>query len=134
MYRKGEAVPAQDKGELMHSWLGRWQDVGWSIRITPRLTETQWEKYGARAQECWDSERLTYDAQKSLELLNALFPTHALSLTWPKCTYRMKQPRMGKTPLIVVCNGQAQHTETKTLDVTGARVGIARCDRHRGLL
>jgi hypothetical protein len=134
MYRKGEAIPAQDKSELSHSWLGRWQDVGWAIRITPRLTEAQWGQYGNQADQCWDHVALNYDPDKTLELLHALFPTHELALTWPKCTYRSTTPRAGSTPLHATCGAQAKHTEVRVIDVTGARVGIARCDEHRGQL
>lgn len=122
-YQKAQPVPAP-LPQLEYSWLGRWADAGWAIRITPRLNDNQWDKFSARAEETWDEAALNYSPDKSLELLHALFPTHTLALTWPKC---------GKRTDAGLCGAQAQHTEVRT-DVTGARVGIARCDAHQGQL
>lgn len=132
MYKKSE--PVTKAPELDHSWLGRYQDVGWAIRITPRLTKEQWSEWGQRTEEAWDYVSLNYNAHKSLELLHQLFPTHQLALTWPKCGYRVKVPRSGQTPVYQPCGAQAQHTEVHQRDVNGARVGIARCDQHKGQL
>jgi hypothetical protein len=122
-YQKAEPVP--DPGpQLDHSWLGRWQDVGWAIRITPRLNDSQWKVFGLVADDTWDEEKLSYSADKSLEVLHRLFPRHELALTWPKC---------GKWTGSETCGAQARHTQVM-VDATGARVGIARCGVHRGQL
>lgn len=123
-YQKAQPVPAP-LPQLEYSWLGRWADVGWAIRITPRLNDSQWKVFGLVANDdTWDEEKLNYSAEKSLEVLHRLFPRHELALTWPKC---------GKWTDAGLCGAQAQHTEVRT-DVTGARVGIARCDAHQGQL
>lgn len=131
-YQKSSEVEVPPAGEC--SWLGRFQDAGWSVRIHPRLNDSQWKVFGERAEETWDATRFAYDPVKSLELLGELFPRHTLALMWPKCGYRTAHGRVGQPPVYVVCNAQARHTETKVVDVTGARVGIARCDEHQGQL
>lgn len=122
MYKKSE--PVTKAPELDHSWLGRWQDVGWAIRITPRLNDSQWKVFGLVAEETWDEEKLNYSAEKSLEVLHRLFPRYELALTWPKC---------GKWTDSGLCGAQARHTQVM-VDASGARVGIARCDAHQGQL
>lgn len=132
--RKATAVPPAPKGEEV-SWLGRWQDVGWAIRIHPRLKPEQWDTYGKRASECWDGDRFTYDPLKTMELLAVLFPAHELVLKWPTCGKRLNAGRsLSGLPVRTICGAMAKHTEVHTLDVNGARVGIARCDEHRGQL
>lgn len=119
------------------SWLGRWQDVGWAIRITPRLGDSDWKVFELRAEETWDPSSLNYDAMKSLELLGELFPRCELSLVWPRCgkrTVGQRTARIGRVPAVEVCGAMAKHTDTHIKDVTGARVGIARCDAHQGQL
>lgn len=128
-----EEIP-EGGGAIQFSWLGSFADTGWAIKIYPRLSEEQWRAYSRRANEAWDKEAFGYDATKALELLHGLFPTHQLSLKWPKCTYRIRRDRPGRLPLYDICGAQARHTEVRTEDVTGARVGIARCDEHRGQL
>jgi hypothetical protein len=132
--RKAEDVVPDDRPSSEFSWLGKWQEMGWAIRIYPKLTDDQWVSYGRRAGNCWDKGAFRYDPVKCLELLHELFPSHDLVLKWPRCTYRTKQERVGKVPLYLVCDAQAKHTEVRAQDVTGARVGIARCDDHKGLL
>lgn len=134
LVRKATAVPPALR-ETEYSWLGRWSDIGWSIRIHPRLTPTQWDVYGKRAEECWDPAMRNYNPVKTMELLAALFPTHELVLKWPTCGKRLEAGNGVKgLPVRTICGAQAQHTEVQTLDVNGARVGIARCDAHRGQL
>lgn len=131
--RKAEEVVATPDSD--HSWLGRWADVGWAVRITPRLTEEQWGPFYARAEETWNPHTLNYDPMKSLELLQELLPKHDLALVWPKCGKRVEVYVRDKgRRMVSVCGAQAQHTEVHQRDVNGARVGIARCDRHRGQL
>lgn len=132
-YQKAETVDAQT-GELDHSWLGRYQDVGWAIRITPRLTDGQWQLWSQRADETWDYTVLNYDPHKALELLGELFPRHTVSLTWPKCGKRHSVRKADGKRYTDICGTQAKHTEVHVRDVNGAKVGIARCDRHRGQL
>lgn len=128
-----EEVPAGDAC----SWLGKFANNGWAIRIMPRLNDRQWEAYGRRAGETWDGATLSYDAVRSLELLQSMFPRHTLVLKWPTCTKRTLSGavRTGAgLPVFAVCGAQAQYTDTKLRDVNGALVAIARCDQHRGQL
>lgn len=125
----GKGITTED-----HSNLGRWRDNGWNIAITPRLTDAEWDFFGRRAEECWSDNTHQYDVHRTLTVLNQLFPTKRKAISWPPCTYRSRTEREGKTPIYLVCDGEAQHTDTHAVDVTGAQVAIARCDVHRGLL
>lgn len=125
----------RSRGSEDHSWLGRWADVGWAIKIGRKLKDEEWSWFGLRAEETWDEELNGYSAEKSLALLGELFPGVALDLVWPKCAYRTLQPlSAGGHHLWVVCDNTAKHTETQARDVLGNRVAIARCERHRGQL
>lgn len=132
--RRAGPVDEDPRPVTEFSWLGKWVDCGWSIRIHPHLTGAEWAKYSPRADEGWDTEASVFSPTKTLDLLHDLFPTHELHLTWPKCTYRSRTPRHGKTPLFVVCGAQARYTEVRAEDVAGNKVAIARCDAHRGQL
>lgn len=121
------------------SWLGRWSDVGWSIRIEPKLTQEQWDRYALRAEECWDEATRNYDPLKTLELLGSLLPTHQCSVMWPRCGKRLnaggiKQGDAIVKPFYALCGAVAKHTETHIRDAYGNRVALARCDEHRGQL
>jgi hypothetical protein len=131
-YQKAADVTTVPADEC--SWLGRFQDVGWALRITPRLTQEEWLQLNRHYGEAWDKERFSYDGLRALEMVHTQFPRHELSLVWPKCTYRYRVDRVGRSPVYAECNAQARHTEVRVTDVTGARVGIARCDLHQGRL
>lgn len=130
----GSPVKAVAGSEAAYSWLGKWGDVGWSIRISPRLTEAQWGTYGKRADETWDEAARSYSSVKSLELLGELFPTHTLTLVWPKCTYRTAFHREGQVPLYVLCGQRGTVTQTHLRDVYDNKVALARCTQHQGQL
>lgn len=132
-YQRATPVPTAPP-ESACSWLGRWSDVGWAIRIEPRLTEDQWRTYGTRSNEGWDEAARRYDPLKTLELLGSLFPTHTFSLAWPRCGKRVEVPRKDKLPLFLNCGEVAKHTDTHLQDVHGERTAIARCDQHQGQL
>lgn len=132
-YRKAGPVP-NAPAEQDCSWLGRWSDVGWAIRIEPRLTKEQWGQYSARSSEGWDETVRRYDPLKTMEVLLSLFPTHSFAVMWPRCGKRIVVSRRDKLPVYLECGEVAKHSETHLKDVHGTRTAIARCDKHRGQL
>jgi hypothetical protein len=131
-----KAEPVKPAGaESDYSWLGQWSQVGWSIRIHPKLTTSEWDKFYPRANETWSDKGRNYDPLKSLKVLSELFPTHYFSLVYPRCGKRTVSGRTsGGSVLISVCAARAEYTETHLKDVHGTRVALARCGRHRGQL
>lgn len=118
-----------------YSYLGKWSQVGWSIQISPKLTDAQWNEYARRAEEGWDEEALRYDPAKSSMVLEELFPGHTLALVLPECGYRTEFMRQrGKVPLFVQCGAKAPFTDTHLRDVNGNLVALARCEQHKGML
>lgn len=130
----GEGSLPLNKRNEEHSWLGQWVKMGWAIRITPKLTGLDWEKYSVRAGECWDAVTRNYSPALSLALLSELFPLHSFSLTWPTCGKRIMHAREGQVPLFTVCGAQATHTDMHLRDVYDNKVALARCDAHQGQL
>lgn len=130
----GENLHTLELEQARCSWLGSFAEVGWSIRIEPRLSNAQWERLSAPLDTVWSTSARSYDPVKCLELLGELFPAHALAMHWPQCTYRTATEREGKLPLINVCNAEARHTAVGIRDTKGKRVGIPRCQEHRGQL
>jgi hypothetical protein len=135
-YQKATPVPTAAP-ESACSWLGRWSDVGWAIRIEPRLTDEQWRAYGKRSNEGWDEAVRRYDPLKTLEVLASLVHRHKFTVSWPKCgkrTITASRTTGSGLPVYVVCGEVAKHTDTHLQDVHGVRTAIARCDAHQGLL
>lgn len=114
-----------------HSWLGRWADVGWAIRIGRKLRNEEWDQWAKRADETWDNTRRNYDPHLAMDLLGEMFPGVALQIVWPPCGKRMTTVLPSK---FVICDKSAMHTETQLRDVLGNKVTLARCAAHRGML
>lgn len=46
------------------SWMGSWADCGWSLRLTPRMSEAQWRDQGLKdaLHGCWTNDLSLDDA------------------------------------------------------------------------
>lgn len=133
-YKKASEVVPPNKPESEFSWLGRWKDNGWSVRIEPRLAPAEWDRITPRLEETFSETLLNYDPMKSLELLQELLPKHMFTLIWPRCGYRKVVPRKDKRPLIIPCNAVAQFSHTNLRDVYDNKTTLARCEEHRNLM
>jgi hypothetical protein len=132
MYRKGEEVPVQDKIDTEFSWLGRWKDNGWSIRIEPRLKREEWDPITVQLDSTWNATLMNYDAMASMELLERCLPKHELTLMWPRCGKKITQAREGKLPIVGVCGQVARFNVPGLLDAYDNKTVLARCEVHRG--
>jgi hypothetical protein len=136
--RSQPVTPAAPDGE--YSWMGKWADNGYSVRISPRLSSLDWDKVHLRADECWDTELRRYSEIKTMELLAELFPTHELVIVWPKCTHRERAGGLRNgdgqmvRPWFTVCGQVAKHTELALRDVYDNRFALPRCAEHQGEL
>lgn len=64
------------------SWLGRFKDNGWAIKISPSLTGDQWNEYACRADEVYVEMPMIggyYSITRAFDLLREIFPGHVLS-------------------------------------------------------
>lgn len=136
--RSQPVTPA--KVETEYSWLGRWVDNGYAVRIHPRLTEEQWAPVYKRGEDLWDNDLGRYSEVKTIELLAELFPTHELVIVWPKCTHRTRSGELRDgsgavvRPWYTVCGQVAKHTALELRDVYDNRMAVPRCARHQGQL
>jgi len=134
MYRGGKITQDEQALEPV-SWLGRWEDVGWAIRIGRKLTDGEWRAFGKRAEETWDDEARGYSAQAGLTLLGELFPGVTLELMYPRCNKRLQTE--GKSsrglPVYVLCDAPGV-VATHVTEAGGSRVCVVRCEAHAGQL
>lgn len=67
------------RGDGNCSWLGRFEDNGWSIQITPRLTREQWNLFAIDADDYREDGTSGYYALDLAFLhLREMFPDHTL--------------------------------------------------------
>lgn len=117
------------------SWLGRWEDVGWAIRIGRKLTDAEWAEFGKHAGETWNTETMNYSPSYSLVLLQSLFPGVQCEVVWPRCNKRLKTDQNSShgLPVFVLCD--ADGTSAVNVDTAGGRrVCVVRCEAHAGQL
>jgi hypothetical protein len=132
---KAEPVAPDARSDEAFSWLGKWADVGWSVRVEPKLADEEWAQVNPNLGKCWDEVNRVYDGMKAVELLHELLPNHQLRLMWPKCGYRdVLTRRSTGRKYISICGAAAHFTVTHGRDVYDQRVAIARCELHRGQL
>lgn len=53
------------------------RSAGWEIKISPRLTEEQWDEFEAVSDEVWDPEKMEFSPRLALIVLRRLFPSHS---------------------------------------------------------
>lgn len=126
---KAEPVAPDARSDDAFSWLGKWADVGWSVRVEPKLSDEEWAQVNPNLGKCWDEVNRNYDGMKAVEMLHELLPNHQLRLMWPKCGYRSRHGYR-----VSICGAAAHFTVTHGRDVYDQRVAIARCELHRGQL
>ena len=128
-----KAGPVPPHGEC--SWLGRWQDNGWAIRIEPKLDSHDWDRYIRRAEESWSVSLGNYDPLVSLRILGDIFPERTVSIVWPRCGKRLEMyARDQRKWYSMTCGAVAKHTVTKIRDAYDNQVALARCEAHQGQL
>lgn len=86
-------APAQRPGYAGNSWLGRWRENGWAIRITPKLSEDQWRWLGLQSDQMWDAKERKYTSEKCEALLRSLFPDRELAVIPCLCDGPHPHPR-----------------------------------------
>lgn len=70
------------EGVVGCSWLGQFKVNGWSIRIEPALSESEWELLrelaDTRAWLQWADGEGEYNVGRAYDMLRSLFPEHTL--------------------------------------------------------
>jgi hypothetical protein len=73
------------------SYLGRWEDSGWSIQIEPKLTDEQWSQFKLYSGLMWNPTIEEFDVNLAMKLLALLFPRHLFTILIPKPIRKKKE-------------------------------------------
>ena len=84
-------VVSNTEDEPDRSYLGRWEDSGWSIMIEPKLTKEEWGEYARHGAKTWNPTIEDWDVNIAMTLLKLLFPRHTLTILIPKPIKKKKE-------------------------------------------
>jgi hypothetical protein len=77
-YKDPAGLVTRSEQEL--SYLGKLAVDGWSVEISPKLTNEEWNRFAVRADEAYNEERSRYDSNMAYDLLRQVFPCHTFEI------------------------------------------------------
>lgn len=76
------------------SWYGTWEDVGWSLKLTPRLTEDQWALVNQDVDSTYNPAIGGWDINLLLRLIRRVLPHKNVEIVLPPPPPKKKRVRL----------------------------------------
>lgn len=77
------------------SWMGTWEDVGWALKLTPRLTDAQWDVVNYDIDKAtWNSRIGGYDINLTIKHFRRVLGTKNIEIVLPPVQKKKKVRRV----------------------------------------